>query len=185
MPTSDQDPQIGEVLEVSSQIKGSALRGTLLHKLMEERITGELEEGVDIIRDRARELISQSGEIDQENPAEGISSQELAETVTKTCELEPIQALWQKLVPEYPIHSYRSIEGKVPSIISGIADAVALGNDGKVTHIIDWKSDTRLSQIQTKYYKQQVSAYMEATGAKEGLIVYMTKGTFETVASKM
>lgn len=143
---------------------------------MEERITGELGFVRKGIEERAIVLIRQSGIEDHLDPAQGISSRELALTVEKTCQLEAVKAYWHQLIAEYPIYINRKLEGNKHTLVSGIADAVAVDEDGHALCIIDWKSDIQPDSERTQGYERQVQAYMQATGAASGLIVYMSTG---------
>ena len=176
--TGPSDTDRAETVEPGHKpgFRGSPLRGTLLHKLMEERITGELGFVRKDIEERAVVLIRQSGIEDHSDPAQGISSRELALTVEKTCQLEAVKAYWHQLIAEYPIYINRKLEDNKHTLVSGIADAVAVDEDGHALCIIDWKSDIQPDSVRTQGYERQVRAYMQATGAASGLIVYMSTG---------
>ena len=65
-------------------VAGSALRGTILHKLMEEVLNGETGDGVDMLAARAMELMAQLSISPSNHPSDGISPDELARTVVRT-----------------------------------------------------------------------------------------------------
>jgi exodeoxyribonuclease-5 len=67
----------------------------------------------------------------------------------------------------------------VETVVHGVADAVAFDDDGKPEVVIDWKSDRDPSEATWEAYREQVRAYVEALGAKEGWIVSTTMGRVE------
>ena len=64
---------------------------------------------------------------------------------------------------------------------TGVADALTLGPNGP-SIVIDWKSDVAPDLTTLAHYEAQVRAYLDATGAEQGLIVLMTTGTVVKVA---
>ncbi len=66
--------------------------------------------------------------------------------------------------------------------LSGIADAVALGVDGKIELVVDWKSDVSLTPGMREKYQTQLRDYLGASGAEDGMIVYMTLGEAEEIS---
>jgi hypothetical protein len=101
------DPEkADEALEVRiPDVAGGSMRGTVLHKLMEEVLTGETTDGVPSLTRRAAELLSQLGVLPAADAKSGIVPAELAETVAKTLRLPEVAALRQRLVPEHTIRS--------------------------------------------------------------------------------
>lgn len=65
---------------------------------------------------------------------------------------------------------------------SGVADALALGPDGSIDVVVDWKSDVNSDAKTVELYRDQVRDYLAATGAPKGLIVFLTSGLVEKVA---
>jgi hypothetical protein len=61
-------------------------------------------------------------------------------------------------------------------LVSGIADAAAVGRDGAIEAVIDWKSDIHIDESVLSNYRKQVQAYCEATGAARGMLVLMSHG---------
>jgi exodeoxyribonuclease-5 len=83
-------------------------------------------------------------------------------------------------LPEITVFSAETSDDRT-TYIGGVVDALALGQDGTVDIVIDWKSDVDPSATQVGFYRAQVRDYLAATGAKEGLLVFVTKGRIERV----
>ena len=66
----------------------------------------------------------------------------------------------------------------------GIADAVAFGPDGAPWAVIDWRSDVAPAPKAIKRHRAQIRAYLEATDAELGLIVFATPGTRRDLAGR-
>lgn len=151
---------------------GGRLRGLLLHKLIEEVIAEGLAEDDAALTDRARVLAAQllaPGEHDD-------SLEDLAEmvgAVQRTLALADIAELRSRLRVEFPV--YGSI-GPGGDPMAGRADAVAVGPDGAVEAVIDWKSDVAPTPGAMAGHADQLRLYLEATGAQRGAIVYMSLG---------
>lgn len=145
-------------------------RRLVLHKLMEEVLTGEAADDAAALAARAAEL-SAACEVD----ATGNDPAELGATVRRTLALPEIIELRPRLVPEFGVHA-AFVSGEGEEVISGIADAIAFGSDGKVETVVDWKSDVAPTEHVIAGYRQQVQAYLRATGAARGLVVLMTSG---------
>ena len=60
------------------------------------------------------------------------------------------------------------------TLVSGIADALAWGENGKVEAIIDWKSDVEVLPDRVAQYLDQLRTYRDETGADRALLVFMT-----------
>jgi hypothetical protein len=154
-------------------VKGSTKRGTILHKLMEEVLTGETQDTTPDLERRSRELLDQLGETATDDPTIGISPVELAGTVLKTLDLPEISALRPRLVPEFPVFGGHRT-GMEEILVSGIADALAWDENGKVEAIIDWKSDVEVLPDRVAQYLDQLRTYRDETGAERALLVFMT-----------
>lgn len=155
---------------------GGRGRGLVLHKLIEEVLTGEAAEDAAELARRAVELLATC-----EMDTAGSDPAELAATVLRTLALPKIVDLRPRLVPELAVHASFAAEDE-EQVVSGIADAVALAPDGNIEVVVDWKSDVAPTAQTVDGYRSQVSAYIRATGAPRGLIVLMTSGTvFEVV----
>ncbi|MFO7964884.1 MAG: UvrD-helicase domain-containing protein [Desulfobacterales bacterium] len=158
-----------------ADIKGGPQRGMVMHKLIEEVLTGELKDTAPALKSRAVELLDQLGLSDEADPAKGPSSQEIADAVCRTLQLPEIVALRPLLSPELPVYAESSNDREL-SLTAGIADAAAVDETGRITGVIDWKSDVNPSPKQVELYRTQVRDYMTATGADRGLILFLTTG---------
>jgi ATP-dependent exoDNAse (exonuclease V) beta subunit len=140
-PLFESEDDAQQVAEISApSVAGSSQRGIILHKLMEEVLTGETPTGVGDLHWRAVELLAQLGIEPKNDPKSGISPAELAETIERTLNLPEIAQLRERLVPEHTIFGHAtSPVGEI--LISGIADAVAPDSEGGIEAIVDWKSD--------------------------------------------
>ena len=160
---------------VVPNVIGSAMRGTILHKLMEEVLTGELSADVERLTIRAIELLTQL----DHDPAAGnkgdIVPAELATTILRTLNLPEIAELRPRLLPEFRVYGSET-SGNGEMLTSGIADAIALGTDASINVVIDWKSDVDLDAARLDHYRGQLATYRKATGATLALLVMMTTG---------
>lgn len=170
------DPeQVDESIE-SVEVLGSATRGTVLHKLIEEVLTEETPETPQELERRAIELLAQLDLEPSRDPSAGISPVELASTVLRTLALPVIAALRPYLAPEQTVFGHQS-DDEPEALVSGIADAVARDAAGNVRAVVDWKSDVSLSPTTRAAYHAQLRAYLKCTGARRSLLVAMTPGT--------
>ncbi len=165
------------------RIQGGRERGLILHKLMEEVLTGELEQDETELRARAAELLAQTGLTDSEDASSGPSSGEMAATVTRTLQIPEIAELRSRLSPEFRVYAGTAEEQDM-TLTAGIADAVAADETGRIEVVVDWKSDVSPGQAETEQYRGQVGDYLAATGAQRGLIVFMTTGGIFEVPAK-
>ena len=161
-------------------VQGGWTRGQILHKLMEELLTGEIPGDGAAVRARAAELIGQLSLDDAEDAAAGPSSTEMAATVMRTLRLPDIAALRPRLVPELPVHA-SAVEGSKISLTAGIADAVAFDGKGRIDVVVDWKSDVKPTAKQVAMYHRQICDYLRATAARTGLIVFMSSGRVDRI----
>ena len=161
-------------------IQGGRDRGLILHKLIEEVLTGETAENLQDLRGRAEVLIHALDLPVMDDAAEGLSPAELADCVVRALSLPEIAALRSTLVPELSV--YGSIETDThEEATAGIADAVAFDADGAPQVVIDWKSDVGPSAETLEHYRAQVRIYLETTGAEHGLVVFMTSGSVDSL----
>ena len=172
----DQTP----VAEPDLIIQGGRERGLVLHKLIEEVLSGETPDEASALKARACMLISQLGLADQDDASIGPSSGELASTVLRTLQLPEIVRLRARLQPEFCVYMGTEAD-KTQFLTAGIADAIALDDSGRIEVVIDWKSDVDPAQAQIELYRAQVQDYIAATGAKLGLIVFMSLNRIESV----
>ncbi len=156
-----------ETAEVVIAPGAGRLRGVLLHKLMEEFLTGELGEDGESVTARAGDLLRQlvTDEPDVRNLPEPA---ELAKTALRTLHLPEIAALRPKLVPELAIWS--AAEGE---LLAGRADATAYEGATPAV-VLDWKSDVAPTAQNRAQYRGQLQEYMTAIGASRGAVVYMS-----------
>ena len=157
-------------------IRGGRERGIILHRLIEETLTGETSETEDSLTDRAAVLIGMAGRAVAADPAEGLEPRELARCVLRALSLPEIAALRPDLQPEFSVHAATAAAVE-ESVASGIADAVAFDADGAPYAVVDWKSDVLPAPATLEHYRAQVRAYLRMTGASLGLIVLATSGT--------
>jgi len=113
--------EVSDTPEAETPVGGGRVRGLILHKLMEEVLTGEIEEEGLALTGRAgvlmRELV-----IDPPDTAELPSPAEIAATVINTLKLPDIAALRPILVPEVPIYGMLDAE----TALAGRADATVM-----------------------------------------------------------
>jgi ATP-dependent helicase/nuclease subunit A len=160
---------------VSGSIRGSRERGLVVHKLLEEVLTGETAEQAEAPETRARTLLVQLGTAESARPEEGPNSREMAATVLHTLTIPEIAACRERLVPELTVFSAHANVDRT-TYVGGVVDALARQPDGSIELIIDWKTDVSPSAQQIELYRDQVRDYLNATGAPEGLLVFVTAG---------
>lgn len=169
------DDQLGDLGTIAT-IQGGRERGLILHKLMEEVLTGETDEATAALTERAGDLIRELGQSAVADPAAGLSAKELADCVGRTLALPEIAALRLGLLAEFPVYAARSDDG-IETATAGIADALTFTAEGRPAVVVDWKSDVNPDAETLDHYRSQVRAYLDMTGAERGLIVLMTTGT--------
>lgn len=156
-------------------IQGGRERGVILHKLIEEVLTGETAETEPALIARAEALIRAIGQPVAPDPAQGLAAAELAACVLRALALPEIVALRPGLLPEFPVYASILTEDQEEAT-AGIADAIAFGPDGAPQVIVDWKSDVAPAPETLDHYRAQVRAYLDMTQAERGLIVLVTSG---------
>ncbi|PBB22713.1 DNA helicase [Mesorhizobium sp. WSM4307] len=146
-----------------------ARRGVILHKLMEELLTGELAGELGASVDRARELLNQLvTDVNDDEPQP--DPYEMGAAALRGLALPQIAELRPHLVPEIAIWGRDQA-----SLIAGRADALAIIED-RVDAAIDWKSDVHPAPAVREAHMRQLRDYLSATGAVRGAIVYLTSG---------
>lgn len=158
-------------------VRGSRDRGLILHKLLEEVLTRELADTDEALAERGAALAVQLGLEDETRP----DPAEMARTVLRGLSLPEIAAVRTKLRPEWGVAASRS-DGGVELIVSGVADAIAAEADGSVSVVVDWKSDIAPDETTVANYRAQLGKYLDATGAPEGLLVFLTPGVVSSVS---
>jgi CRISPR-associated exonuclease Cas4 len=170
-------PEMHDGPELEVPPGAGRLRGLLLHKLLEEILTGELGNQSTSVIERVHgllaELIGTTGLSESPDPTE------LAATVTRTLALPEILQLRPRLVPEFAVQCFLA----PTSAISGRADAIEIF-DGRPRTVVDWKSDRVPSVAVVGEHAEQLALYSQALGAERALLVYMTSGTVHQIAVK-
>jgi exodeoxyribonuclease-5 len=174
----DDQPQ---EMERTVVVQGGRERGLILHKLMEEVLTGETSDDIATLEQRAGDLIGALGRFPVANPATGLSAAELAGCVARTLVLPEIATLRPGLLAEFPVYA-ACADDREETATTGIADALTLAADGRPAVVVDWKSDVNPRPQTLDHYRSQVRAYLDMTGAERGLIVLMTTGIVLTVS---
>jgi CRISPR-associated exonuclease Cas4 len=150
----------------ASALAGSTARGLVLHKLMEELLTGEVEETAVAMEARAAVLLNELG------ASASLNALEIAGTALRTLSLPAIAERRNNLVPEVGVYSSFD-EGEI--LVAGRADAIAYEND--VAEVVfDWKSDVAPTETDRLAYRAQLLTYARATGAKRAAVIYMSLG---------
>jgi exodeoxyribonuclease-5 len=172
-----------EVVSAEPVVKpvGSALRGSVLHKLMDEILSGIIEEDEKKLAERAGTLIAQLGSVPSEDPQKGPCPREMADTIVKTLNLPIVRDNRPRLLPEISVHGLDEQKPRSLKLVSGIADAIAMDEAGRVDLVIDWKSDIELIPAASKEHRAQLRQYMKATECHIGAVVYMTLGQVDEV----
>ena len=159
----------------ATNVQGGQERGRILHKLIEEVLTGETPETTPELQARATFLIEELELPIAEDPARGLAPAELAQCVVRSLAIPEVAALRPRLIPEVPVYAIESTE-EAELVTVGIADAIAFGPDGTAEVVVDWKSDVDPTPETLEHYAEQVRTYMEMTLAERGLIVALTPG---------
>ena len=148
-------------------IMGSAIRGAVLHKLIEEILTGEMEEAASVVEARAAVLLAQLGA-----PEVGAlpDTTEMAATALRTLSL-PGDCRTSGHTDAGDGALRRPHAGAI--LMAGRADAVAFAG-GQPVVVFDWKSDVAPSATDRQAYAGQLLEYMQAVGAPRGAVVYLT-----------
>ncbi|MCA1398435.1 UvrD-helicase domain-containing protein [Bradyrhizobium sp. BRP56] len=168
-------------LEATIQVQGGRERGLILHKLMEEVLSGEIDDAAPAVMERANDLIRELGRSPVADPAAGLSPEELARCIVRTMALPEIATLRLGLLAEFPVYAAYA-DSDEETATTGIADALTLTADGRAAVVVDWKSDVNPDHQTLEHYRSQVRTYLDMTGAEQGLIVLMTTGTVVTVS---
>ena len=171
VPSSIPDPDAIVPSEITG---GGRARGAVIHKLIEELLTGELSEIEDVVRQRAFLLLAQmTGNSDFTEP----DPIECATTVMDSLALPAVAELRSQIIPEWPIFAVAT-DG---SLIAGRADAVTLNSEGAVEVVLDWKSDLDPDAATRQDHLAQIWDYLEATRAARGAIVYVSRSEIQWV----
>ena len=161
-------------------IKGGRERGQVAHKLLEEVLTGEIEEDVSTLESRATVLLSELGIPETKCAEEGPYPPEIAASVRRGLHIPEVAALRPRLLAEVTVFAADPMANGM-TFVGGVADALALNEDNRIDVIVDWKSDIEPSAATVNVYREQVRDYLAVTGGNEGLIVFVTTGRIERV----
>jgi exodeoxyribonuclease-5 len=164
-------------------VKGGRERGLVVHKLLEEVLTGEMEEDLSTLELRARTLLYELGVTEAVRAEDGPYAPELAASVTRALGIPEVVALRPRLQPEMTVLSAESgAQGTI--FIGGVADSLVFDAGNNVDVVVDWKSDVEPAAAVVDLYRKQVRDYLAATGGREGLLVFVTSGRVERVAPR-
>jgi ATP-dependent exoDNAse (exonuclease V) beta subunit len=165
-----------DVAPVPSVVGAGADRGILLHKLLEELVTGEADADHASLRQRAVTLLGQL----PTDPGRRPDPEEIAATALRAWSLPQVAGLRERLVAEMDVAGHEQVDDATV-LYAGVADAVALDETGLPTDVIDWKSDVNPSPAVLERYREQLRAYLRLTGAPTGWLVLATRGRVERV----
>lgn len=171
--------ELGDTPERELPVGAGRVRGLLLHKLMEEVLTGEVPEDAAAFVARTRVLMSELV-IDTEDGAQLPDPDEITATAVRTLALPEIAGLRRNLIPELPIYAMLGEHLKTTAL-AGRIDAIAL-EGGQPSVVIDWKSDVVPTEQDVQEHIRQLSDYLDATGAARGALVYMTSGAIRWIS---
>jgi ATP-dependent exoDNAse (exonuclease V) beta subunit len=174
-PQGDSEPALPR-----GKVQGGRERGLVLHKLLEEVLTGETVENVEELEARARTLLAELAATEATRADEGPYAPELATTTLRALAIPEVAVLRAALLPEMTILSAETA-GDLITYVGGVADALALNPSGTPDVVIDWKSDVDPVTTNVDLYRAQISDYLAATGAREGLLVFVSTGRVERV----
>lgn len=149
------------------------VRGQVIHRLIEEILTGETP--LDQATERAEILVTQIQSYPEIELPDSIDPVEISLRVARALQLPQIHPIIDSLVPECPVYNFESENG-ASSVVVGIADAISFSLDGTPQLIIDWKS----GQVET-HHEEQIAAYMRATSINRGLLVYVDSAQVKEV----
>jgi CRISPR-associated exonuclease Cas4 len=165
-PSAEDSPDVEPVVVAGA----GPLRGTVLHKLMEELLIGFVRANATSLTQRASELVDQLsfGESVKPEPSE------LASAALRTFDDTQLDNYRAHIVPEIPLYGTRSDH----ELVSARADAIAIVN-GVPTAAFDWKSDADPDTNIREAYHLQLLEYLSLCGAPTGAIVYMSRDPVE------
>jgi exodeoxyribonuclease-5 len=172
---SEQLPLEPDNAAVAGTIRGGRERGLVVHKLLEEVLTGETAVRAEALESRARALLAQLGISEAARPEDGPHPPELAATTLRALAIPEITACRSRLLPEMTVFSAQADNDRT-IYVGGVADAVAYQPTGAIDLVVDWKTDVSPSVQQIDLYREQMRDYLAATGAPEGLLVFVTTG---------
>jgi ATP-dependent exoDNAse (exonuclease V) beta subunit len=178
-------PPDDDLTEPTPEVRGSAVRGRVLHKLMEEILLGETQDEESDLRTRAAALLQQLGEKDHPDPSQGPSSEEIGSTIRRTLRLPVVAAHRETLQPELGVFRLIEREHNLSAGTVGIIDAIGYSPEGKPLILFDWKSGVAPNVASYQHHAAQVKEYLELTGSSRGFVVYMTTGEVREVINHL
>jgi exodeoxyribonuclease-5 len=158
---------------------GGWVRGNVLHKLLEEVLSGELRDDTGTLEARGGELLSELGASVDGAP----DLNEMAAAVRRGLTHPEIAAIRHKLRPEWQLALSSMREDGVEEVVMGAADAVAIEEDGTVSCVVDWKSDVQPTGATVTKYRGQLGRYLQMTRTTRGLLVFLSSGEVHPVCS--
>ena len=194
-PPPDRDEVFADAVALSEQlpfephtvtgaIRGSRERGLVVHKLLEEVLTGETADHAEALEIRARTLLAQLGVSEAARPEDGPHAPELAATTLRALKIPEIAACRARLVPEITVFSAGADHDSM-TYVGGVADAIAYQPIGLIDLVVDWKTDINPGAQHIELYREQLRDYLAATGAPEGLLVFVTTGQIVRVRPRL
>jgi CRISPR-associated exonuclease Cas4 len=171
----DEPLEAGEPAPLTPVIAAGQLRGVVLHKLMEELLTGQVADDLATLSDRAKVLVEQVA-----IPGDALpEAVEMAQVAIDSFRHESLKPYIVNLVPEFPLYGTLSDT----ELIAARADAVAI-ESGRATFVVDWKSDVEPSPSQRVAYEDQLLHYLDLLDVESGAVVYMTKRQVQFIHRK-
>lgn len=168
-----------EMLETPA-VQGGRDRGLILHKLLEEVLSGETSEDTESLTQRAGELSTMLGHDPVPSAEAALSPAELADTTRRVLALAVVQAARPRLLPEFHVYASHEVDG-IEKVRTGVVDAIAYDQDGKPEAVFDWKSDVEPHAGTLKHYVAQVRSYLDMTGTPKGYVVFASTGAVHEV----
>jgi ATP-dependent exoDNAse (exonuclease V) beta subunit len=170
MPVLDRPEPFETVPGWVAPIGAGRIRGSVVHKLVEEILTGETPGEAASLADRARTLLDQllarEGDAGDEHP----EPSEMASTTLAALQAPDIAILRPFMVPEVSVWAR---EGERHT--AGRADALVIA-EGVVIGVVDWKTDVSATDETRSIYAAQVGDYLRMTAAVAGAIVFVSTG---------
>lgn len=164
---------------VDRPIGAGPLRGSILHRLLEEVIIGDLSTSEPVLVDRAGRLVAQLASLSPEDHVEPPEAAELARVVANALAIPDVARVVPYLMPEVAVWN----DDGGGNLLAGRSDALIVV-DGEVIGVVDWKSDFATRQADKDRYASQISDYVRATGALAGMIVFVTTGEVAWVGDR-
>jgi CRISPR-associated exonuclease Cas4 len=167
-----------DVVAVQIPVGAGRLRGLILHKLMEEVLTGEIGDTIATLRRRAHILIEQLASLAEAGESMPLPD-EVANTAARTWKLPEVAKLRPHLQAEVSVYDMQAA-GATPIAIAARIDAIAI-QEGRVTAVLDWKSDVAPDAADIALHTTQLRDYLQLTRVGRGALVYMTLGNVRWV----